>query len=116
MSRCPWRKRHPRWLRAGVLLTLVAGILFSSPGTSRADEISPLDGKALYAEYCASCHRSLGKTLLTGRTASRIRSAIRYFGVMSGLDGLDDRELGAIAAALADPTMSSPERISLGSK
>lgn len=114
MSRCTSRKMYSLRLLAGVLLTLSAGFLISTPAASRAGEAASPEGPALYAEHCAGCHGPLGRTLLTGRSASRIRSAIRHFAVMSGLDRLDDGELGAIAAALAVPDAPSPEKASSG--
>jgi mono/diheme cytochrome c family protein len=61
-----------------------------------------LDGAALYAAKCQSCHGSLAATSLRGRTASQITSA-------NMTQGLGAAEVQAVAAALAAPgTGSAP--------
>jgi len=83
------------------LFVLSALILVAPP--IRADQTGSPDGSALYARYCASCHQALDKTVLAGRSLSRIRSAIRHFAVMSRLKTIEEGELVAIAAVLAVP-------------
>lgn len=66
---------------------------------------TPTDGAALYTSNCsaASCHRPLASSNKKGIgvTAVRIRSAINAnSGGMSGLAGLTDAQLQAIATAL----------------
>lgn len=88
-----------RMLAAAVPAVLLA--LLPAPSGANNHGAAPLAGRPLYAEHCATCHGSLEKSLLSNRSASRIRSAIRLLPAMSGLEGLTDAELEAIAAALA---------------
>lgn len=90
-------------MRMPVFFLLFLVSLFFVAAPTRGDQAGVPDGSDLYARYCASCHRGLDKTLLTGRSLSRIRSAIRHFAVMSKLRTLEEAELVAIAAVLADP-------------
>lgn len=87
----------------------ILALFLSSPGATCGNEENPPAGPILYARHCASCHRPLDRTLLSGRSASRIRSAIIHFAVMSGLKHLEDGELEAISAALAAPVIPGSE-------
>ncbi|HKI50454.1 MAG TPA: hypothetical protein VJ995_00120 [Geothermobacteraceae bacterium] len=73
----------------------------------RAGKLSPAtneqDGAVLYATHCASCHRSLEKSIKKDRTVSRIHSAIRHFSAMRNLDFLTIQQLRAISAVLKQP-------------
>jgi len=60
------------------------------------------DGVALYAQYCASCHRSLANSTKLGASATRIQTAIdNNVGGMGSLSFLTPGEVQAIADALA---------------
>lgn len=77
------------------------------PQAERAGKLSPAtqeqDGTVLYATHCASCHRSLEKSIKKGRTVSRIHSAIRHFSAMRNLDFLSIQQLQAISEVLKQP-------------
>ncbi|HEY4743888.1 MAG TPA: fibronectin type III domain-containing protein, partial [Desulfuromonadaceae bacterium] len=62
-----------------------------------------LDGAALYAQYCASCHGALASSTKQGRTAAQIQSAINTLPYMSSLSTLTPAQVQAIATALAPP-------------
>lgn len=80
---------------------LLAGCAGAPAGNSAAEaDRGELDGPALYAKYCARCHRPLEKTTKSHRSASRLRSANRQFPAMAKLDFLTDDQLEAIAVAL----------------
>ena len=66
------------------------------------DEEPSLDGAALYASYCASCHGSLAVSSKRGATAQQITSAIGNVGSMAGLSSLSSDEIQAISESLAD--------------
>lgn len=78
-------------------------ILLSPLPAIASDNDAQSNGANLYSLHCASCHDPLEKELLSNRSASRIRSAIRYIPAMTRLRDLKDAELEAIAAVLADP-------------
>ena len=80
-------------------------LLFLMPvvtGYAEEKELSG-DGSALYARFCAGCHRPLDRTFLTDRSAKRIRSAIDHLPAMRKLRHLSESELVAIAAVLTRP-------------
>ena len=61
-----------------------------------------IDGAALYASNCASCHRSLASSEKRGRSATQIQNAINSNrGGMGSLSSLTSAQVDAIAAALA---------------
>ncbi|MBK7842840.1 MAG: hypothetical protein IPJ71_03960 [Bdellovibrionales bacterium] len=60
----------------------------------------PVDGVALYASYCASCHKALGQSTKRGRTSQQIRDAIANVVTMNNLVNLTTEEIDAIAKAL----------------
>jgi hypothetical protein len=62
--------------------------------------IYALDGGALYATNCASCHSPLATSTKRGRTAQQISTAINNVPDMAGLSSLTDRQRAAIAFAL----------------
>lgn len=62
---------------------------------------SHLDGRSLYQEYCANCHRPINRTTKSHTNASRLRSAIKLFPAMNKLDYLSAEQIDAIASALA---------------
>lgn len=60
----------------------------------------PVDGAALYASYCASCHKVLGQSTKRSRTSQQIRNAITNVVTMNNLANLTTEEIDAIAKAL----------------
>lgn len=83
---------------------LLLALLFSPPpAIASTDEDIRSEGAILYSLHCAPCHDPLEKELLSNRSASRIRSAIRYIPAMIRLRHLKDADLEAIAAVLAEP-------------
>jgi len=90
-------------MRMPVCFLMFLAVVFFLAAPTRGDETGAPDGSALYAKHCSACHQGLDKTVLTGRSLSRIRSAIRHFAVMSKLRTLEEAELAAIAAALVEP-------------
>jgi hypothetical protein len=60
----------------------------------------PVDGAALYASHCASCHKVLGQSTKRGRTSQQIRDAIANVVTMNNLANLTTEEIDAIAKAL----------------
>lgn len=92
--------RYPLFLVMSiVLLVTPAGLRAEDAGTL-APESLVRQGAGLYAEHCARCHRPLEKTTKPGRSASRLRSAMRQFPAMASLDALTDEQLTAVSAAL----------------
>lgn len=59
-----------------------------------------LDGVALYAQHCASCHNALANTSKPRRTAQQIQNSINTVGSMRSLSILTPAQVAAIAAAL----------------
>jgi mono/diheme cytochrome c family protein len=59
-----------------------------------------LDGAALYAGACATCHGSLASTSKPNRTAAQISTAISNVGQMNSLGSLTTAQIQAIATAL----------------
>lgn len=82
-------------------LCLVACSAASPAGT--APPAGEEAGRYLYARHCAGCHRPLEKTLLVGRSASRIRSSLVQYPIMFQLRHLGDEDVAALEAILADP-------------
>jgi len=71
--------------------------------TVTAGAIAPLDGVALYAEFCAVCHGTLDDTDVDGESAGAIQSAIDNDVGGMGTDALmalTPEEVAAIAEAL----------------
>ncbi len=69
--------------------------------TIMVTEIALLDGEALYAASCATCHGTLDMTDVGGASAASIQEAIdNNTGNMGSLDVLSGDEVAAIAAAL----------------
>jgi len=89
------------------LLPLAAVLCLAScsatPPAGTAPSSGEAAGRLLYARHCAGCHRPVEKTLLTGRSASRIRSSLVQYPIMFHLRQLSDEDLKALAAILADP-------------
>jgi mono/diheme cytochrome c family protein len=96
----PARWRQPVKFFSSLILTAT---LCSLPAIASSDEDGRSEGAILYSRNCASCHGSLKKNLLPNRSASRVRSAIRYIPAMARLKDMKDAELEAIAAILLDP-------------
>ena len=67
-----------------------------------------IDGPALYAQYCASCHGNLNQSAKLGRTASQISAAIQSIPQMQTLSPLTTAQRAAIAAALDVPVDTPP--------
>jgi len=80
------------------------------PAAPPVDPTQPVDGAALYATSCASCHGTLANTNKPGRTATAIQTAIdQNVGNMGFLSTLTTEEVQAIADVLpaappVDPT------------
>lgn len=69
--------------------------------TEQAPEVlAPINGAALYTEFCAGCHGRLESTRIPDRRPGRIASAIRHFGVMASLKHLSALQIIAISRAL----------------
>jgi mono/diheme cytochrome c family protein len=62
---------------------------------------SAVDGYALYAANCASCHNPIATSTKIGVSASAIQSAISGVGAMESLSTLSTAQIQAIAAVLA---------------
>ncbi len=60
-----------------------------------------LDGATLYADNCASCHRSFANTSIGGASVTQISGAIRSESRMSSLSILSSAQIQAISNALA---------------
>lgn len=70
---------------------------------------APVDGAALYASKCASCHRQLASSNKKGTTAAQIQAAITNdIGNMGILSGLTDADIQAIANVLGGASTPSP--------
>jgi len=79
-----------------ISLLIGVSLAYSDAGT-------PVRGAALYARYCASCHRDLEHTDKPNRSSGRIASAIRVLPSMYSLKVLSRSELDEIAEAIAYP-------------
>jgi mono/diheme cytochrome c family protein len=94
---------HHTNLAAGTVYAYVVTALNASGESiesSIASATTPaLDGVALYAANCASCHGSLATSAKKGRTASQIQAAIN--GGMGALSNLTTAQVQAIADVLA---------------
>ncbi len=67
---------------------------------------APIDGAALYANYCAACHGSLANTAIlpTNRNVAGINASLAAIGMMSSLKAtLTADQIAAIAAVLPAP-------------
>lgn len=85
-----------------VLVAKRIRILKNGPSEGPAPAPSPLDGAALYASKCASCHGQLGSSDVKGTTVSKTQSAIdKNAGGMGTLSNLSAAEIQAITNALA---------------
>jgi mono/diheme cytochrome c family protein len=75
----------------------------STPTPTPAPTPSPvLDGQALYAANCASCHGALASSAKAGATATRIQTAItNNVGNMGYLSTLSTAQVAAVATSLA---------------
>jgi mono/diheme cytochrome c family protein len=70
---------------------------------------TPIDGAALYAGKCSSCHGALATSSMQGSTAAAIQSAINNNrGGMGSLSTLTADQVAAIATALATTTPPQP--------
>ena len=71
--------------------------------------VAGTDGPALYASYCASCHRPLESSTKGGATLGRTQTAIAgNVGGMGFLSNLSTPQLEAIVAALAPLVPTTP--------
>lgn len=82
-----------------LLSCLLAGCL-ARPATLPTPAPGLSGGAGLYEQHCAACHGALDRTLLVGRSASRIRSSFVQFPVMARLSALSDADLALISATL----------------
>jgi mono/diheme cytochrome c family protein len=82
----------------------------SSTVTSTPTPTTPatIDGAALYATDCSSCHGPLATSSKRGRTAAQIQSAIGSVSAMSQFSTLSTAQIQAIAAALATTPTPTP--------
>jgi mono/diheme cytochrome c family protein len=68
-----------------------------------------VDGAALYADNCSSCHKALASSAVQGATAAAIQSAIKNnTGGMGKLSSLTALQIQAIASILAGGTTTPP--------
>jgi mono/diheme cytochrome c family protein len=77
--------------------------IIASPEGSAA-----IDGAALYASKCGSCHGALATSSKRGRTAAQIQAAIGNINAMNSLSSLAPAQVQAIAAALGSTSPSTP--------
>jgi len=99
-------------LRVNTAHGVVTAVAINAPQTRAVMLAAAPDGAALYATYCASCHRALASSQERNASASKITSAING-GVSqmgtSTLRALTSTQITAIAAALSGTaTTSSP--------
>ncbi len=79
-------------------LQAIADALAAKPASGSTS--NSLDGVALYASNCSSCHGALASSSKRGATASQIQTGISIVGAMSSLSNLTSAQVQAIAAAL----------------
>jgi len=70
------------------------------PDPNYQSTTTALDGAALYAGACASCHGTLASTTKANRTAAQISASITSVGSMNSLSTLTPAQVQAIATAL----------------
>src|SRR6185369_7118014 len=76
--------------------------------------VAALDGAALYAANCASCHGALANSGKKGATVNRIQTAIsNNTGGMGTLSSLNADQVQAVADALAPPTVYDASNFSV---
>ena len=76
-----------------------------TPTPSPVPPPTTLDGAALYASYCGSCHGALASSAKAGASASLIQAGITgNFGGMGSLSSLSAAQISAIETALATVT------------
>ena len=98
---------------AGAIQTIVDNALATAPSVAHQyymNRMGPgpaLDGAALYASDCASCHGVLASSSKAGRSAAQIQAAISNVGAMGSIN-LSAAEIQAIADALAPATTPRP--------
>ena len=93
------------------LLTSTPTGCTGTPALSQSCTYVPpvIDGAALYAGNCSSCHGALATSSKQGRTAAQIQSAINgNTGGMGSLSSLSTAQVQAIATALAITTPPPP--------
>jgi mono/diheme cytochrome c family protein len=89
-------------LTALEIQTIATALAVTTPPT-------PIDGAALYASKCSSCHGDLATSSMQGSTAAAIQSAINNNrGGMGSLSTLTADQVAAIATALATTTPPQP--------
>lgn len=77
--------------------------------TASPQPVAGTDGPALYASYCASCHRPLETSTKGGATLGRTQTAIAgNVGGMGFLSNISTPQLEAIVAALAPLVPTTP--------
>lgn len=90
------------YMSGNVLVATKLRIVKNGPAGGPAPAPLPIDGAALYASKCASCHGPLASSDVSGTTVSKTQSAInKNEGNMGTLSNLGAAELQAIANALA---------------
>jgi mono/diheme cytochrome c family protein len=104
----------------GFLSTLNAAqqqaIVTALVSTTPPPPVTTVDGAALYAGSCASCHGPLATSAKAGATATRIQTAItNNVGNMGGLSTLSTAQVAAIATSLATVTPSVTPPAACGS-
>jgi mono/diheme cytochrome c family protein len=74
----------------------------ATPADPNVDPTPPvtLDGAALYAQNCRSCHGPLASTTISARTAAAISTAIAGSSNMTSVKGLSAEVIQAIASVL----------------
>ncbi|MGE5809215.1 MAG: c-type cytochrome [Nitrospirota bacterium] len=90
-------------------LQAIATALAPVTTTNTPATTASLDGAALYADNCSSCHGTLAMSSKGGALASAIQAAIAgNFGGMGRFSNLTTAQLQAIADALASVQASTP--------
>ncbi len=92
---------------AAIAVAIVVILRFPFPQSNSPNPINQSDGASLYAQYCASCHRSLATSNVRGRTATLIQTAISIFPKMRELSNLTPTQIQAIAEALSSNAITT---------
>ncbi len=88
---------------------VLAGIVFMTvmlpvfAAAVRGDEVvSRKEGKVLYQKNCSGCHGDLGDSAKSGRSMSRVRTAIRTLHQHKDFASMPDEQILLIAMVLKD--------------
>ncbi len=85
------------------LATVALAMLFIAGATLVfGAEEQKTQGVELYQKLCSGCHSSIRDSEKAGRSAGRIRSAMRMFGQHKPFTSLSDEQISVIALTLKD--------------